>query len=152
MKQRQPAFEINDDLIIVENRYGKLTLALPPQPSYFFCKTTKRLFGMIAGGDCTASEKKEDVSETENWQIETLDNGDLLLKRSESSAVWKKKIFCLRVTSNAFCWYHELEGEGKLEDLADQAEAKIDEIAEAAEEILEGTEAAADAAEEKTEE
>ena len=117
MKQRQPAFEINDDLIIVENRYGKLTLALPPQPSYFFCKTTKRLFGMIAGGDCTASEKKEDVSETENWQIETLDNGDLLLKRSESSAVWKKKTFCLRVTSNAFCWYHELEGEGKLEDV-----------------------------------
>ena len=89
MKQQQPTFEFKDNLIIVENRYGKLTLALPPQPSYFFCKTTKRLFGMIAGGDCTVSDKKEDVSGTEKWKIQTLDNGDLLLKRSENSAVWK---------------------------------------------------------------
>ncbi|MBO5667946.1 MAG: hypothetical protein J6S43_02350 [Lentisphaeria bacterium] len=117
MKRVTPFILYENGNITVENRYGRLTLALPPQPSFFFCKSTGRLFGFIAGGDCTVSGKKEDVSNTGQWQVTTEDNGTLLLTREETSAVWQKKVFCLRVTDRDFSWYHQLSGEGDLEDV-----------------------------------
>ncbi|MBE6390290.1 MAG: hypothetical protein E7043_09000 [Lentisphaerae bacterium] len=117
MGTRTPSFKYENNNIVVENRYGRLTLALPPQPSFFFCKSTKRLFGFVAGGDCTVSGKIDNISETGKWMVETLENDDILLKREEISTIWQKKTFILRVTKNAFCWYHQLDGEGELEDV-----------------------------------
>ncbi len=117
MNRRFPSFEYKDDLITVENRHGRLTLAVPPRTSFFLCKTSGRLFAFIAGGDCHKISQRDNTSATGCWQISTLDNGDLRLTRAEISSIWKSKLFCLTVTSNAFTWHHELDGEGDLDEV-----------------------------------
>ena len=117
MRKKYPFFELQGEHILVENCCGRLTLAKVPQPSFFYCKSSQRLFAFVAGGDCHKVEQPDETSAVQDWQIQTLDNGDLLLSREETSAIWQRKRFCLRVTSRAWAWYHELEGEGTLEDI-----------------------------------
>lgn len=112
-----PKYFRQGDELVVENSNGRLSLSSPPEPSYFLCKTSGRLFAFAAGGSCTVAGKTDDTSDSGSWEIESLENNELLLKREEISAVWKKKVFCLRVTAGEFIWYHELEGEEDIEDI-----------------------------------
>ena len=112
-----PRYQSENGDLVVENRCGKLTLALPPHPSFFLCKTTGRLFAMIAGGDCSAVGRHDEVSAVGEWRTERQADGTLLIRREDISPLWEKKCFCIRVTASAFSWYHELTGEGMLEDI-----------------------------------
>lgn len=102
---------------IIETESYKLKLAVPPCTSFLFCKHTARLFAFAAGGDCTVSGKNDVILETSEWNVTENPDGSLRCSRDEKSPVWQKKRFIIEAADSALEYYHELEGEGALEEI-----------------------------------
>ncbi|MBO5725096.1 MAG: hypothetical protein J6S58_09735, partial [Lentisphaeria bacterium] len=110
----------NDRILKIETPCYTLKLSPVPEPSFLYCKKTKRLFGFVAGGDCSMPGRQEETSSCGKWNVEECSEQEekvLLLRRKDVSTLWEEKTFCIRVTGKALEFYHELKGQGALEDI-----------------------------------
>lgn len=101
----------------IESTHYTLTLAVPPLTSYFFCKNSGRLFGFVAGGDCDLEERNDRMYDSGEWEYQVSDTNSIQLRREETSAVWDRKIFRIQAENDAIEFYHELEGDGRLNEV-----------------------------------
>lgn len=108
---------LENSLYTIEAKSYKLTLAVPPYTSFLFCKHTSRLFALTAGGDCTVTGKNDNASEISEWRVEELSDGTLRFTRDEKSEIWNSKRFVIEAAEDSLEYYHELEGEGDLEEI-----------------------------------
>lgn len=110
-------YTFENSVYTIEAQSYKMTLAVPPYTSFLFCKHTSRLFAFAAGGDCTVTGKNDMALETSEWSVEELENGILRFTRDEKSAIWNSKRFVIEAAENSLEYYHELEGQGDLEEI-----------------------------------
>ncbi len=102
---------------IVDAQSYRLSLVVPPQTSFLFCKHTSRLFAFAAGGDCTVTGRNDTICETSDWVFEELKDGSLRFRRNEKSPVWQSKCFIIEAAEDYLEYFHELDGEGDLEEV-----------------------------------
>ena len=109
--------ECNGTVATVETPSYKLVLRLPPCASSLFLKTSGRRFNFIAGGDCRCDEKLDMSSESSPWSMEISAHGTAVFRRGERSVLWRAKYFSVRAESDSIAFFHDLEGEGALDEV-----------------------------------
>ncbi len=101
----------------IECDHYRLDLAPVPRTSYILFKDSNRLFGFIAGGDCSLTGKWDASSNSGPWMPQELPDGTICLTREEKSLLWKTKRFCIHAGEDFIEWHHELEGTGDLDEI-----------------------------------
>ncbi len=102
--------------IVISTADYTLTLAPLPKPSLLLDKRTNRYFGFVAAGDCLKVDAADAATATGEWQVSE-SAGAVICTREEQSTLWSKKTFCVVADEDSIEFYHQITGEGAIDEI-----------------------------------